>query len=103
MLREGDQTSSIQSTIRYRLGPDVDLSSFWCCKSRNDAAGKDFSIVFNIQGGREISVTIVTGDYLCYKEPKTPYNFYLILIFNEVFNFKTMSGSPGELSEELVT
>ena len=29
-----------------------------------------------IQGGREISVIIVTDDYLCYKEPKSPYNFF---------------------------
>ena len=31
---------------------------------------------------------IVTEDYLCYKEPKSPYNFFLILIFNELFKFK---------------
>ena len=42
------------------------------------------------QGGREISAIIVTEDYLCYKEPKSPYNFFfLILIFNELFKFKT--------------
>ena len=29
-----------------------------------------------IQGGREISAIIVTDDYLCYKEPKSPYNFF---------------------------
>ena len=34
-------------------------------------------------GGREISAIIVTDDYLCYKEPKSLYNFFLILIFNE--------------------
>ena len=28
------------------------------------------------QGGREISAIIVTEDYLCYKEPKSPYNFF---------------------------
>ena len=37
-----------------------------------------------IQGGRETSVIILTDDYLCYKEPKSPYNF-----FNELFKFKT--------------
>ena len=37
-----------------------------------------------IQGGREISAIIVTDDYLCYKEPESPYNFFLILIFNEL-------------------
>ena len=43
-----------------------------------------------IQGVREISAIIVTDDYLCYKEPKSPYNFFfLILIFNELFKFKT--------------
>ena len=41
-----------------------------------------------IQGGREISAIIVTDDYLCYEEPKSPYNFFLILIFNELFKFK---------------
>ena len=37
----------------------------------------------------EITAIIVTDDYLCYKEPKIPYNFILILIFNELFKFKT--------------
>ena len=43
----------------------------------------------NIQSGREISAIIVTDDYLCYKEPKSPYNFFLVLIFNELFIFET--------------
>ena len=34
------------------------------------------------------SAIIVTRDYLCYNEPKNPYNFF-ILIFNELFKFKT--------------
>ena len=42
-----------------------------------------------IQDGREISVITVTDDYLCYKEPKSPYNFFIILIFNELLTFKT--------------
>ena len=43
-----------------------------------------------LQGGREISVIIVTDGYLCYTDPKSPYNFFfLILIFNELFKFKT--------------
>ena len=29
-----------------------------------------------IQGVKEISAIIVTDDYLCYKEPKSPYNFF---------------------------
>ena len=41
-----------------------------------------------LQGGREISGIIVTEDYLCYKEPKSPYNFFLIKIFNLLFTFK---------------
>ena len=41
-----------------------------------------------IQVGREISAIIVNNDYLCYKEPKNSYNFFLILIFNELFEFK---------------
>ena len=28
-----------------------------------------------LQSVREISAIIVTDDYLCYKEPKIPYNF----------------------------
>ena len=43
----------------------------------------------NIQGVREISAIIVTEDYLCYKEPKIPLSFFLILIFNELFMFET--------------
>ena len=42
---------------------------------------------FFIQSGREISVIIVTDDYLCYKEPKSSCNFF-ILIFNELFKFQ---------------
>ena len=45
--------------------------------------------ILKIQDGREISVIIVTDDYLCYKESKSPYNFFLILVFNELFKFKT--------------
>ena len=37
-----------------------------------------FVILSNIQGGREISDIILTDDYLCYKEPKIPFNFFLI-------------------------
>ena len=51
----------------------------------------------NIQGGREISVIIVTDDYLCYKKPKSPYNFFLILIFNELFKFKTSDQCNGNI------
>ena len=36
----------------------------------------------------KISAIILTDDYLCYKEPKSPHNFFLILIFNELFKFK---------------
>ena len=44
----------------------------------------------HIQGGRDISAIIVTDNYLCYKEQKkSPYSFFLILIFNELFKFKT--------------
>ena len=47
-------------------------------------------IIFNIQDGREISAIIVTDDYLCYKEPKSPNNFFLILIYNELsLKFRT--------------
>ena len=39
---------------------------------------------------REISAINVTDNYLCYKESNSPYNFFLILIFNELFKFKTL-------------
>ena len=34
---------------------------------------------FIIQGGRGISDIIVTDDSLCYKEPKSPYNFFSLI------------------------
>ena len=40
-----------------------------------------FQLVFqihNIQNAMEISVIIVTDDYLRYKEPKIPYSFLLL-------------------------
>ena len=46
-------------------------------------------ISINIQNGREIGAIILTDDYLCYKESKIPLNFFLILIFNELFKFET--------------
>ena len=48
-----------------------------------------FQVRSCLQGGREISAIIVTDDYLCYEEPKIPLNFFLILIFNELFKFET--------------
>ena len=33
-----------------------------------------------IQGGRDISAIVVTDDYLCYEEPKIPYNFFSYFI-----------------------
>ena len=42
----------------------------------------------SIQGGRKISAIILSDDYLCYKEQKNPYNFFLILIINKLFKFK---------------
>ena len=47
-----------------------------------------YNLSIYIQGGREISDIIVTEDYLCYKEPKSPLYFFLILIFNELFKFE---------------
>ena len=32
---------------------------------------------------------IIIDDYLYYKESKNHYNFFLVLIFNELFKFKT--------------
>ena len=46
--------------------------------------------ILYIQGGREISAITVTDGYLCYKEPKSPYNFFFFLsIVYELFKFKT--------------
>ena len=42
-----------------------------------------------IQSVKQIITIIVTDNYLCYREPKSPYNFFLILIFNELITFKT--------------
>ena len=41
------------------------------------------------QDGKGINAIIVTDDFLCYKEPKSPYNFLIILIINELFKFRT--------------
>ena len=46
--------------------------------------------------GRQMSIARIYTEwkgnkchyYLCYKEPKSPYTFLLILIFNELFKFK---------------
>ena len=45
--------------------------------------------LLHIQDGKEVSAIILTDNYLCYKETKSPYNFFIILIFNELFKFKT--------------
>ena len=50
-----------------------------------------------LQGGREISAITVTEDYLCSKEAKIPHNFFLILIFNELFKFKISDEPFSEL------
>ena len=42
-----------------------------------------------LQSGREISSIILMNDCLCYKEPKSPYKFFISLIFNDLFKFKT--------------
>ena len=47
-------------------------------------------IFASVQGVREISVIIVADNYLWYNETRIPYNFFfLILIFKELFTFKT--------------
>ena len=45
----------------------------------------------HIEGGREISVIIVTGDYLSYvlRNQEVITTFFPILILNELFTFKT--------------
>ena len=66
------------SCVVSGIDPDILLTTI---------SGKP-ALVF-IQDGWEISVIIVTDDYLCCKEPESPFNFFLILIFNELFKFKT--------------
>ena len=52
----------------------------------------DFNVILTsaIQSVREISAVIVTDDYryLCYKEQKSPYNFFHILIFTNYLRLK---------------
>ena len=52
-----------------------------------------------IQSGREISAIILTDDYLGYKERKSPYNLFVILIFNEsvvvAWSIESMPSKPG--------
>ena len=42
----------------------------------------------HIQDGREISAIIVTDDYICYKEPKNPYNFFLFKYLTNYLSLK---------------
>ena len=67
-----------------------DLKHTGCARKSVTYARKKICLILkNIESGREISPIIVTDDYLRYKEPNSPYNFFfLILIFNELFKFK---------------
>ena len=60
-----------------------------CIVNRTNILDFSYFNPYTVQSGREISVIIVTDDYLCYREPKSPYNFLLTLIYNELFKFKT--------------
>ena len=65
---------------------------------------KDHSIKFfilvnsidYIQGGREISAIIVTDDYLRFKEPKTPYNFFLFQYLTNYLSLKLRTNENTE-------
>ena len=50
----------------------------------------DFNVILAsaIQSVREISAVIVTDAYLCYKEQKSPYKFFHILIFTNYLRLK---------------
>ena len=50
----------------------------------------------NSQDDREISAIIVTDNYLCYKEPKSPYNFFLILILTNYLRLKLQTNGNIE-------
>ena len=60
---------------------------------------KDF-LKFNlkdIQGGREISAIIVANAHLCYKELKSPHNFFfLILLLTNYVSLKRRTNSNIE-------
>ena len=59
-------------------------------------------IVHFIQGGMEINAIIVTDDYLCYKEPKSPYNFFLILILTSYLSLKLRTNGDIERPRALL-
>ena len=60
-----------------------DLKHTGCARKSVTYARKKICLILkNIESGREISPIIVTDDYLCYKDPKSPYNVFLIVIFN---------------------
>ena len=63
---------------------------YWISRSPHaHVSASVYCCITIIQGGREIRAIISTDDYLCCKEPKSPYNVFIILIFNELFRFKT--------------
>ena len=49
-----------------------------------DPSGSERIFYFNIQDGWGISSIIVTDDYLCYKEPESPYHSFIF--FFSYFN-----------------
>ena len=51
------KNSPPSGTVSHRM---LICPPFGCCKRRNDAAGRDFSIVSNIQSGREISAILLS-------------------------------------------
>ena len=85
--------------VRFPAGSEILIYWDWVCPLCSvlivSGGGPDIVLTTNSrnpalpQGGREISAIIVIDDYLWYKEPKSPYNFFLILIFNELLKFKT--------------
>ena len=54
------------------------------------------------QGVREISAINVNDDYLCYKEQKSPYNFFHILIFTNYLRLKLRTNGNIERRVDLL-
>ena len=56
---------------------------------RNSPQGLNIGSIRVFDQIRDPEIPITLRPHLCYKEPKRPYNSFLMLIFNELFKFKT--------------
>ena len=73
MNRNRISDSVVSHILRVAI-PQLEVDYiFWLRSNENLFLG----CAVGIQSGRENSAINVTGDYLYYKEPKSPYNFLL--------------------------